>query len=174
MIARDDQNAFDLLFMRYKQKMLVKAANAPQIGLDSDDFMQECAVSLMDAVKGYNPDTGTSFSTYVNSCMDNRIASAVRKANADKRRALRDYTELDEIYIATSVDDPAVRMQAKEMADELKSSINENLSPTEKSVFERHFLGESYASIGEELGISIRSVDNAIQRVRKKLRKLDL
>lgn len=166
-----DRGAFDLLLGRYRRIMLIKSAVAPQSGLDADDLMQECAMALMDAVKGYDPCAGASFETYARRCMDNRIVSALRKVNALKRRALRDYAELGEESAADSASDPAEQMRAKETAQEFRRSIRENLSPTEKAVFERYLEGESYAHIAAALDINIRAVDNAIQRVRRKLRK---
>ena len=166
---QDNQDAFDELLERYRKMMRAHTAHASRAGLDADDVMQECALALMDAVKGYDPDAGFFFAAYARQCVSNRIISAIRGAGAAKRRPLYDYVELSENTAAAPDGDPAERLAAKETAEELRRSMLTRLSPTEKAVFERYLTGESYMEIGEALSINYRAVDNAIQRARRKL-----
>ena len=168
------QEAFSALSVRYIFVIRNKSAELYHQGIEKDDLFQEGLIGLHNAVRTYDPDSTASFRTYAGVCIRNRLISAVRAANSNKNKInscavpLSDQTEEP----ASAVSEPENVVVAKENVKELWIQIEKRLSDTEKSVLSGYLDGKSYDSMAKELGITKKSCDNAMQRVRKKLKIL--
>lgn len=171
LAAEKDQTAFSVLLERYNRLMLSKVSTIAPRGLDTADLMQECALGLLDAVRGFSANGGAAFRTFASVCIDNRLKSVLRKSARIKNRLMTDYVELSD---ATESEDlsanPELQMLVREGVDELRHYMSVLLSDTEQKVFSLYLQGNTYDHIAKAVGISSKSVDNALQRVRRKLK----
>ena len=144
-------------------------ANARVAG---DDLTQEGMLGFLEAVKGFNPEKGSSFKAYAETCINNRILSAVRASYNNKNAALSKAVPLEESENELSGDesDPAKILSSKDGFEHITGLINSSLSELERQVIILRFFGLSYAEISVKLGCSEKAVDNALQRIRKKMR----
>lgn len=173
-VASADSAAFTELFCRFADLMLYRIAGMRPCGLDADDLMQECSIGLLNAARGFRSDGAASFRTYATVCIDNRLRSVVRGSLRNGQRPLREYVELSELdgdsaELADPTPDPEALVLISESVSELRDRMASMLSETEFSVFTEYLSGASYEQIAAKLGISTKSVDNAIQRARRKL-----
>ena len=137
-----------------------------------EDLVQEGFIGLLNAVKCYESNFDTSFSTFAYLCIDRNILSAVRKSLAKKQipKSALSFIE-DEQNLQENISrSPEEILIAKENLSAMKQKIAEILSDTEREVLDLYLLGYSYSKIAEKLELSEKSVDNAIQRMRKKLK----
>lgn len=142
--------------------------------LDFDDLAQEGCIGLLDAIASFDPAKSTSFRTYAQVCIQNRIYKALEKSRTVKARMLSESISLDEISETALSDDPTPEQAflAQERLQAMLQSIDQMLSPMERRIFFAHLGGFDYQTIADNLHISLKSVDNALQRVRKKLRTI--
>ncbi len=164
-LALRDREALSALIIRYYPIAVCKARKMARDGSDVDDILQEGVLGLLDAVKSFDKDNGAAFRTYANICMRNRMLNAVSAA-ASKSEALEDIEEQpgDE----SSPESIVVQREHEKL---LFENISHMLSGSEWSVLQLYLNALPYSEIAERLGISVKSVDNAMQRVRKKLKK---
>ena len=136
-----------------------------------EDLTQEGMLGFLEAVKGFDPEKG-SFKAYAEACINNRILSAVRASYNNKNAALSKALPLEdsENEISGDESDPAKVLSSKDGFEHITGLINSNLSGFEKQVITLRFLGLSYSEISQRLGCSDKAVDNALQRIRKKMR----
>ncbi len=174
----DWQRAFSELLNRYTKIMLGKILVIRTVGADADDLMQECSLGLLFAARSYSPERDAAFGTYASVCMDNRLRSVIRSLKGQKNIPLSNYTELSELLENPAASEPAdigadpeARILISESVSELKELIARRLSDIEYRVFVEYLSGHSYDTIAKHLGISAKSVDNALHRVRTKLRR---
>lgn len=169
-----DKRAAEILMENYKGAVN-KIARAFYIkGADRDDVVQEGMIALYNAVVTYNTQSKIAFSTYANECIKNRILDCIRSGNRLKNKALSDsvpITSLDEGKIA--MQSPEELAISAEEVDALKNIINKKLSEEENKILDLYFEGSSYAQIADAVGKNTKYVDNAIQKIRKKI-KADL
>ncbi|MBQ8135397.1 MAG: sigma-70 family RNA polymerase sigma factor [Clostridia bacterium] len=168
------QEAFSALSVRYIFVIRNKTAEIYHSGLENDDLFQEGMIGLHNAVKTFDPYNTASFRTYAGVCIRNHLISVIRAANSNKNR-INSYTvplsdQTDEP--ASAVTEPENVVVAKENVRELWVQIEKKLSDTEKQVLFGHLDGRSYSEIANKLGITAKSCDNAMQRVRHKLKIL--
>lgn len=164
--AKNDKSAMSELILLYAkriQAMVVSMACSPD---DVSDLSQEGLMGLCDAVKNYDATKGTLFTTYANVCIRNNIVSALRKKPAQTDEIT------EEIQDMSYAINPEISVLDKVVADELLASIRKNLSDAELKIFDMYLQEMSYETIADRLGIGIKNVDNAMQRVRKKIKKL--
>lgn len=135
------------------------------------DLVQEGMVGLLGSVYGYKAEFGVKFETYATVCISNRIKSVVRNQMRGKHMPLNDYVNLDDVDLSDYQSDPQMVMDMQERFDDLSEKIEKRLTPLERDVVRLHVGGHNYSSIAEELSVSAKSVDNALQRARKKLRE---
>ncbi|MBQ1412069.1 MAG: sigma-70 family RNA polymerase sigma factor [Clostridia bacterium] len=176
----DDQEAFACLLGRYSSMIHAKASAKEHLsGCDVDDLSQEAAIGFFNAVKSFDPNKGASFRTYAELCVDRVLVSAVRMYLSQKNRPLNDHRELVEAEmmsntltddLSASSGNPEGRIFEKENVGRLTEAIASRLTELEKTVVEMRLRGFSYEKTAKLLGISAKSVDNAIQRVRKKMK----
>ena len=164
----------DYLLEKYKPLVKSQAATKFLKGGDPDDLIQEGMIGLYKAVRDYNPanEKGASFFTFAQLCIDRQLYKAIEASQRQKRFALNDAVayeeeELDK-YSVTGDENPEQIFLDQENADETISLILDALSRTEKVVFNLMLRGYSYREIAEIMDRSPKSIDNAIQRIRKK------
>lgn len=164
----------DYLLEKYKPLVKSRAATKFLEGGDPDDLIQEGMIGLYKAVRDYDPanEKGASFFTFAQLCIDRQLYKAIEASQRQKRFALNDAVayeeeELDK-YSVTGDENPEQIFLDQENADETISLILDALSRTEKVVFNLMLRGYSYREIAEIMDRSPKSIDNAIQRIRKK------
>ena len=135
------------------------------------DLIQEGMIGLLGSVYGYDAEENVRFETYATVCISNRIKSAVRNQLRSKHMPLNGYVDIDGVDISDNQSDPQTIIDMQEQFEELSESIEKKLTHLEKDVLRLHIGGHNYSSIAEVLSISVKSVDNALQRARKKLRE---
>lgn len=173
MASAGDLAAEEELIKRYQP--LVRACARPLFlaGGDSEDLLQEGMLGLLSAVRHYSPDGSAGFRTYAEQCVRNRLYSAVRSAAAQKHVPLNEAVsfyspEYDEYAAATGVRDIENTAITHSYIDEIMRSTGD-LSKRERIVLGYYLKGYSYVQIADKTGTTVKSVDNAIQRIRKKL-----
>ena len=128
-------------------------------------------IGLLGSVYGYDPDEGVRFETFATVCISNRIKSAVRNQLRSKHMPLNGYVDIDDVEISDDMSDPQTMIIMQDRFEDLSESIEKKLTDLEKDVLRLHIGGHNYSSIAEMLSISVKSVDNALQRARKKLKE---
>lgn len=155
--------------------MPLARAKASEFGsprLSGEDLTQEGMLGFLDAVKSFRPEKGVPFKAYAEICINNRILSAVRANTNNKNAALSNAVSINDegFDVQSSYSDPANIIADIYGTEALKSLIDSDLSDFEKKVIELRLLERSYAQIASELECSEKAVDNALQRIRKKIR----
>lgn len=177
--ANGDSDAAEILLSRYIV-MLRRAAKGYHLnGVDSDDLFQEAAIALLDAVRTYNKFRGASFRSYAAVCMKRKVVSVVRSALRKKNSPEGGYVSLDdslseEVLTIDPENESALDPEELHILNEermaMRRLIQFLLSDLEKEVLRLYLACVSYDEIAERLDITVKSVDNALQRIRKKLR----
>lgn len=142
-------------------------------GIDAEDLMQEGLIGLLCAVRSFDNRKAASFRTYAGVCISNSIRSAVRKTRNSGVIPDKIKVSIEEAVSLRSdtLDDPQDIIVGIEEASRLRESMDKQLSGTELSVLKLYLLGDSYSVIAEKLSLpNGKSVDNALQRIRKKLK----
>lgn len=172
MAADGDDESMALLIAKITPIAKAKAGKYDGPRLSADDLVQEGMLGFLDAVKSFRPEKGVPFKAYAETCINNRIISAVRASLNNKNAALTNAVSIDDessdIFSRSS--DPAVIFADKHGSELLKRIISDDLSEFERQVIELRLLDQSYAQIAASLGCSEKAVDNALQRIRKKIR----
>lgn len=169
MTKDGDRAALNALLHRHTAMVRAIASRSFGASLETDDLVQEGMLGLLAAVYSYVPDQAASFHTYASVCVSNRIASAVRAASRLKHSPLNSYVPLSEAD-GSAGNNPEDLVLAEEQAEYLLSFLSKSLTTLETKVLRLHLTGKSYTAIAEELNINVKSVDNALQRVRAKLK----
>lgn len=172
MAADGDDESMALLIAKITPIAKAKAGRYDGPRLSADDLVQEGMLGFLDAVKSFRPEKGVPFKAYAETCINNRIISAVRASLNNKNAALTNAVSIDDessdIFSRSS--DPAVIFADKHGSELLKRIISDDLSGFERQVIELRLLDRSYAQIAASLDCSEKAVDNALQRIRKKIR----
>lgn len=180
-LARAGQSGSeDALAERYVR--LVRCCARPYFlnGGDSEDLIQEGMLGLLYAIREYDPDKGASFRTYAETCIRSRIQSAIRSAARKKHAPLNDGIPLDDVLSDESQSlgarliqrSPEEQVLARETENELISASARCLSKFEARILSLYLEGLSYQEMAAASGRDVKSVDNAVQRIRKKLANL--
>ena len=181
IIKSGDKLALEFLIDKYKDLVNMKVSKFFMIGAEKEDIVQEGLIGLFKAVKSYNPDKQNSFKTFANLCIERQLITAIKSSNRQKHMPLNSYLSLNgvayedgedsnlmEIFNAHQIEDPLDTITKKEYYKTVESAIDKSLSTFEKQVLDRYMQGESYVQIAEKLDTPVKSIDNAIQRIRKK------
>ena len=165
-----DDAAFSELAARYLKVIRIKACSFREIfSLEREDLYQEGLLGLLDAANSYKPSERTSFETYAGRCINNRIVSAVRRSSSLKNSFLNNAVPIEEMEDRLS--DPQTLLESRDEMDRLLSVIHISLSDFELRVLSLYLGGYKRQEAERKLGISARAFDNAMARVRKKLRQ---
>jgi len=177
--AGGDSTAEETLVSEYIRLVRICARPYFLAGGDSEDLIQEGMLGLLSAIRTFDPEKGVKFSTYAEFCVRRRIYSAIRSASGNKHTPLNSYISLesqqiDENYTQSAyfLRDPEDFVIARESVGEVERLLYGALSRFESSVLELYLEGMSYKEMAARLGKSNKSVDNAVQRIRKKLARI--
>lgn len=186
-ITKNQNNiALDCLIDRYKDMVGMKANKFFMIGSEKDDMLQEGYIGLYKAVKSYDQEKQNSFKTFAGLCIERQMITAVKNSNRQKHIPLNSslslnsgaYDENDDTEVMEILDtrktgeDPLDIITKKEYFTVIEKAIDDSLSDFEKKVLVHYKNGESYAEIAEKLQSKVKSVDTAIQRIRKKAMRI--
>lgn len=186
-IVKNQNNvAFDCLIDRYKDMVSIKANKFFMIGSEKEDMLQEGYMGLYKAVKSFDQEKQNSFKTFAGLCIERQMITAVKNSNRQKHIPLNSslslnseaYEENDDTEVIEILDtrktgeDPLDIITKKEYFSIIETAINDSLSDFEKKVLTHYKNGESYAEIATKLESKVKSVDTAIQRIRKKALKI--
>lgn len=163
------QEAFDELYLRYKNVILRYAHRVYCIGADTDDVIQEGTLGLVKAVDNYNGKA--SFKNFAFTCIKTNVIKAVKKLLSNKNLPLNNALDINECEneLKKVFVDPEDIIIFKEKFDALLEKAKEDLSPFELKVLELFIDGYSYVEISEKLDRSPKTCDNALQRIKRKL-----
>lgn len=175
--ATGDQAAEEALALRYTRMVRGCARPLFLMGGDSEDLTQEGMVGLLAAMRSYAPERGVSFRTYAETCVKNRMISAVRSASGKHHTPLNDSVPIetplfDETCHCTAdlpATDPEEILITRESVQERLGSLFSKLSDFEAEILKLYLSGLSYSEIADQANRPVKSVDNAIQRIRRKL-----
>ena len=174
----DDEALADLI-ERYTPLVCMRARAYARGVMDVDDVYQEGMIALLKAVRNYREDTAGSFRTFAAVCVNNKMLSAVTAHMRDKNAPMRSYLSLsgreipEDLLAAVSPEtDPEKLVIASEESAARNRRIENLLSPFERQVLRLYLSSYSYEEMSRQLGSSTKAVDNALQRVRRKLRNL--
>ncbi len=178
-----DREALDVLVDRYRRFARSRARGYFLTGGDADDVEQEALIGLYKAARDFRPEHDVSFRGFAELCITRQIISAIKAATRQKHRALNQYVSisgvaggddngsraLEELLPERSGADPAERVVARERLDAVRSAMEERFSDLELEVLSLHADGHSYVEIGDQTGRHTKCVDNALQRIKRKL-----
>lgn len=169
--AKTDRKAASAVILRYSRVIYMKARGYCSHYADVDDLCQEGFIALVKAIETYSSTKGTAFSAYAGVCIENRMRSYVTKGRKTVV-SLADYSELGDSCDMIVNETPETVFLHKEFITEILSALSRILSDNELKIFRLSIEGMSYRQIAVKLGISEKSVDNAMQRARRKVRTL--
>lgn len=167
--ANGDDASMALLIAIVTPIARAKASGFANARLSGEDLAQEGMLGFLDAVKTFDVSKG-SFKAYAETCINNRIVSAVRVNYNNKNAALSNAVPYEAAEQSDHAADPANIISDKAETEYLADLLSKKLSGFEKQVVELRLLDKSYSQIAQALGCSEKAVDNAIQRIRKKMR----
>jgi RNA polymerase sporulation-specific sigma factor len=176
-------DAYDKIVRRYYGFVRLKASSYFLIGGDADDLIQEGLVGLYKAVRDFRTDRESSFRNFAELCITRQIITAVKTSTRNKHTPLNEYVSfsqtpaaggegdptLDEMLPGPAVHDPVNQVISSEELHSLVGCLSSVLSELESSVLSLYLDGHSYEAISERLGCDTKTVDNALQRVKRKV-----
>lgn len=184
-IARlGDSRAQEFLIKKYKNFVRAKARSYFLIGADKEDIIQEGMIGLFKAIRDYRPDRISSFKAFAELCITRQIITAIKTATRQKHIPLNSYVSLNkpiydedsertllDVLAGKKTTDPEQLVISKEEVTNIETKIGEILSDFEWKVLSYYLQGKSYQEISEDLDRHVKSIDNALQRVKRKLEK---
>lgn len=183
LIKQGDEKALSYLLEKYKNLVNIKVGRYFIVGAEKEDIVQEGMIGLFKAIKGFNAEKQNTFKSFANICIERQLITAIKSSNRQKHMPLNSYlslntaaydnneedsVELIDTFDSKTVEDPLETVMKKEYYKEVENAVNKSLSKFEKQVLDRFIKGESYLTIAQRLDSPVKSVDNAIQRIRKK------
>ncbi len=181
-IKQGDEQALTYLIEKYKDLVNSKVSKYFIIGAEKEDIIQEGMIGLYKAIRDFDRYKQNTFKTFANICIERQLITAIKSSNRQKHIPLNSYlslnttaydndddgAELIETFKSNTIEDPLETIMKRESFEEIQNTMHKFLSKFEESVLERYMQGESYEIIAKKLDTPIKSVDNAIQRIRKK------
>ena len=184
MAARSgDEGALTELLTKYRAFARVKARSYFLVGADREDIVQEGMIGLYKAIRDFNPDMQTSFRAFAELCVTRQIITAIKTATRQKHGPLNNYVSfnrpvagdddgervLGDVIPTVAISDPADLVISAERIRALQAHFDEVLSDLETEVLRLYVEGKSYQEIAERLQRHVKSIDNALQRIKRKL-----
>ena len=187
-IKNENNVALECLMERYKDIVNMKASKYFMVGSEKDDIIQEGYIGLYKAVKSFDKEKQNSFKTFATICIERQLITAVKNSNRQKHMPLNssvslnaaafdedengETTVIEVLDTKRGAEDPLEIITRKEYFDFVEKNINNNLSDFEKDVLNLYKNGYSYVFIADKLKTKVKSVDTAIQRIKKKAAKI--
>jgi len=177
-------DAYDQLVRRYRRFVRVKSSSYFLLGGESDDLIQEGLLGLYKAIRDYRTDRESSFRNFAELCITRQIITAIKTATRFKHAPLNTYVSfshtpagqesdgdctLGDALPGPSVDDPSVCVISTEELQSLVFTLGTGLSKLEADALKLYLEGESYETMADELGCDTKTIDNALQRVKRKV-----
>lgn len=181
-VKEGDEQALTFLLDKYKDLVNSKVGKYFIIGAEKDDIIQEGMIGLYKAIRDFDSYKQNTFKTFANICVERQLITAIKSSNRQKHMPLNSYlslntsayendedgAELIETFKSDTIEDPLETIMKREHFDEIQNVMHKSLSKFEQNVLQRYMQGESYEIIAKKLDTPIKSIDNAIQRIRKK------
>lgn len=181
LIKSGDKNALDYIMNKYKEVVNIRVSKYFIIGAEKEDIVQEGLIGLYKAIKSFDTEKENSFKTFANLCIERQLITAIKTSNRQKHMPLNSYLSLNmsayeddeadtviDVFDSSLIEDPLETLTKKEYYMDIENAIDKSLSNFEKKVLNRFAKGESYVQIADKLNAPVKSIDNAIQRIRKK------
>lgn len=182
MAQEGSETAEEILIEKYKGLVKNKAKTYYITGADSEDVVQEGMIGLFKAIRSFDGSKQAAFKTFADTCVNSQILSAIKKANRKRHSPLNESVSLNkemddekpdisvgDILQASMDNDPEELLLLREVVDYLKTYDSGLFSKFEREVWVEKLKGRNYMEIAENLGRSPKSVDNALQRIKKKI-----
>lgn len=179
-----DNHALEHLIRKYRNFVKAKARSYFLIGADREDIVQEGMIGLYKAIRDFRPDKLSSFRAFAELCITRQIITAIKTATRQKHIPLNSYVSLNkpiydeesdrtllDVLSGTRISDPEELIISQEDFDRIESKIGELLSDLEWEVLTSYLQGKSYQEIAVDLDRHVKSIDNALQRVKRKLER---
>ena len=184
-IKSGDNDALDYILKKYQEVVNMKVSRYFIIGAEKEDIIQEGLIGLYKAIKSFDQEKQNSFKSFANLCIERQLITAIKSSNRQKHMPLNSYLSLNmsaydnedddtsiyDIFDANIIEDPLDTITKKEYYKSVEDIIDKSLSIFEKNVLNELVNGSSYTAIAQKLDSPVKSVDNAIQRIRKKTMK---
>ncbi len=177
-----EEQALEDLLNRYRHYARAKARTYFLAGADKEDIVQEGMIGLFKAIRDFQSDKNTAFRAFAELCITRQIITAIKTATRQKHIPLNSYVSLnkpstsqqdepplEEALAGTAIEDPAELVVSAEQIASIKESMGELLSELETEVLQLYMDGKSYQQIADILGRHVKSIDNALQRIKRKL-----
>lgn len=184
MVHQGNTDALDFLITKYRLLVRAKARSYFLIGADKEDIVQEGMIGLYKAIRDFKGDKLASFRAFAELCITRQIITAIKTATRQKHIPLNSYISLDkpifdeesdrtlmDVLTGAIMDDPEELMIHREEFGYLEEKMSEILSELELQVLALYLDGQSYHEISAELNRHVKSIDNALQRVKRKLER---
>jgi RNA polymerase sporulation-specific sigma factor len=182
LAQRGDRAAQEALIERYRRFARARSRSYFLVGADADDVEQEALIGLYKAVRDFRPEHQASFRAFAELCISRQVITAIKTATRQKHQALNramslsfsagedgDERALEDVVLVDEGADPAQQLVAAEQLASLRGAMGELLSDLEVEVLQLYVEGRSYVEMSERLGRQAKSIDNAIQRIKRKL-----
>lgn len=183
-IREGDDEALEYLIHKYKNFVKAKARSYFLIGADREDIVQEGMIGLYKSIRDYRDDKLTSFKAFAELCITRQIITAIKTATRQKHIPLNSYVSLDkpiydedsdrtllDVICGSRVSDPEELIINQEEFIDIEAKMGEILSDLERKVLMLYLDGRSYQEIAVDLKRHVKSIDNALQRVKRKLER---
>ncbi|MCL6593091.1 MAG: RNA polymerase sporulation sigma factor SigH [Alicyclobacillus sp.] len=183
-VRNGDNEALEYLIHKYRNFVRAKARSYFLIGADREDIVQEGMIGLYKSIRDFREDKLTSFKAFAELCITRQIITAIKTATRQKHIPLNSYVSLDkpiydedsdrtllDVIGAARVTDPEELVIHQEEFDDIELKMSELLSDLERQVLMLYLDGRSYQEIAVDLDRHVKSIDNALQRVKRKLEK---
>ncbi|WP_370642805.1 RNA polymerase sporulation sigma factor SigH [Anoxybacillus sp. LAT_33] len=184
LVHQGDSEALDYLIHKYKNFVRAKARSYFLVGADREDIVQEGMIGLYKAIRDFKEDKQSSFKAFAELCITRQMITAIKMATRQKHIPLNCYVSLDkpiyeddsartlmDVLSGTKITNPEELIINREEFNHIEEKMTELLSDLERKVLLLYLEGRSYQEISEELNRHVKSIDNALQRVKRKLEK---
>lgn len=184
MVRGGDSDALEYLINKYKNFVRAKARSYFLIGADREDIVQEGMIGLFKSIRDFRGDKLSSFKAFAELCITRQIITAIKTATRQKHIPLNSYVSLDkpiydedsdrtllDVICGNRVTDPEELIINQEKFDDIEDKMGQILSDLERQVLMLYLDGRSYQEIAVDLDRHVKSIDNALQRVKRKLEK---
>ena len=185
LLARDgDDAAQEFLLNKYKNFVRSKARSYFLIGADHEDIVQEGMIGLFKAIRDFRPDKLSSFRAFAELCVTRQIITAIKTATRQKHIPLNSYVSLNrpiydeesdrtlmDVIVEGRAQNPEELIIGRENLVSFRDQVDRVLSGLEQDVLNAYLDGKSYQEIADKLGRHVKSIDNALQRVKRKMEK---